>query len=179
MCKQAICAVSSDSFLHVHGGPGCHRPCRQEVWWFGRVSANSKQASISKGKETGQQGCKTCSFRRGQSRTGKNCSCPSHREQTLQASWAKHGLQVERGFRLDKDYLRKDIGDPDQIAEQAVQLKWLFNNTDVRMRMTRMSTCSLTTCSCMHLAKASSDYACTRIYVRAGTFKPSQESLHG
>lgn len=101
------------------------------------------------------------------------------REQALQASLARHGLQVERGFRLYKDYLRKGSGDPDQVAEQAAELKWLFNNTDVRMRMTRVSSHQLTTCSYMHLTESSGDYACTGSYVRAGSIKHSQQSLRG
>ena len=66
------------------------------------------------------------------------------REQALQASLAKHGLQHERGFWSYKGYLRRGVGDPEHIAVQAAHLKWLFSNTDVRMRMTCLSACILT-----------------------------------
>lgn len=73
------------------------------------------------------------------------------REQALQASLAKHGLQHEHGFRPYKDYLRRGLGDPDQIAFQAAHLKWLFANTDVRARMEQVSTYKPMNLPCMWL----------------------------
>lgn len=73
------------------------------------------------------------------------------REQALQASLAKHGLQHEHGFRPYKDYLRRGLGDPDQIALQAAHLKWLFANTDVRARMEQVSTYKPMNLPCMWL----------------------------
>ena len=67
------------------------------------------------------------------------------REQALKASLAEHGIQLEheRSFWPFKDYLRKGLGDPAQLAIKAAHLQWLFSNTDVRMRMTRVSACKL------------------------------------
>ena len=97
------------------------------------------------------------------------------REQALKASLAEHGIQLERerSFRPFKDYLRKGIGDPAQLAIKAAHLQWLFSNTDVRERMTRVSACKFCTLDCTLdciVIVTISSYVCDFMLCRASSY---------
>ena len=130
--------------------PGYHRTCGQEVGGVEGLLQYEEKLRQTNRKKKVNKVAKYEASDEGKAERALHAATPA-REQAFSASLAKHGLQHEHGFQPYKDYLCRAVGDPDEIAVQAAHLTWLFNNTDVRTRMERLSTYKLPLC--MHMAE--------------------------